>query len=289
MEKIDFVILWVDDTDPDWLSLKSKYDDNKTGYYGSSDIRYRDWNNLKYLFRGIEKNAPWVNKIYFITWGHLPKWLNTNHPKLQIVNHKDYIPEKYLPTFNSNTIELNLHRIPDLSEHFVLLNDDTFIIKKTEVSDFFRDGKPSDQFVLNAILPSPENPVIPHTNVNNTRIINKYFNKNKVIKENFTKVFTPRYGLKSIRTLLLSPWNKFVGFANPHLLQAHLKSTFELLWEKEYEELDATCLNKFRKYNDVNHWLMRYWNMCSGNFVPRNNQYGQYFNIPEKKKKLLII
>ena len=29
--------------------------------------------NLKYWFRGVEKFAPWVNKIYFITYGHAAK------------------------------------------------------------------------------------------------------------------------------------------------------------------------------------------------------------------------
>lgn len=35
-------------------------------------IRYRDWENLKYWFRGVETFAPWVNKVYFITYGHIP-------------------------------------------------------------------------------------------------------------------------------------------------------------------------------------------------------------------------
>ena len=35
-------------------------------------------------------------------------------PKLKLVSHKDYIPAEYLPTFNSNVIELWLHKIPEL-------------------------------------------------------------------------------------------------------------------------------------------------------------------------------
>ena len=85
--------------------------------------RYRDWEILKYLFRSIENFAPWVNNVYFVTCGHLPAWLNTECPKLQIVSHKDFIPEKYLPTFNSHSIEWNFHRIKNLSEHFVYFND----------------------------------------------------------------------------------------------------------------------------------------------------------------------
>ena len=58
------------------------------------DIRYRDWDNLQFWFRGVEKFAPWVNKIHFVTYGHLPKWLNVNNKKLNIVNHKDFMPER---------------------------------------------------------------------------------------------------------------------------------------------------------------------------------------------------
>ncbi|WP_331836427.1 hypothetical protein [Erysipelothrix piscisicarius] len=69
----------------------------------------------------------WVNNVYLITYGHLPDFLNVDHPKLKIINHTDYIPSDYLPTFSSHTIELNMHRIEGLSEHFVYFNDDMFL------------------------------------------------------------------------------------------------------------------------------------------------------------------
>ena len=66
----------------------------------------------------------------FVTWGHLPKWLNIDNEKLVIVNHQDYIPEKYLPTFNSNVLDLNMFRIPGLSEQYINFNDE-YICNKT--------------------------------------------------------------------------------------------------------------------------------------------------------------
>ena len=129
--QIDFVITWVDGNDPEWIREKEKYSQNNAG--DNREIRFRDWGILKYWFRSIEKFAPWVNKIYFITWGHLPAWLNTNNPKLIIVKHEDYIPSKYLPTFNSHTIEWNIHRIKGLSDNFVYFNDDTFLCQKTDI------------------------------------------------------------------------------------------------------------------------------------------------------------
>lgn len=276
---IDFVILWVDGSDPEWLEEKSHFTKNVVKDASSSASRFRDWDNLQYWFRGVEKFAPWVNNIYFITWGHLPSWLNTDHPKLKIINHKDYIPEKYLPTFNSNVIELNIHRIPELSENFVLFNDDMFLINHVNDTDFFKDGKPCDEFVMNVVVPNYNMPIIGHTNLNNTSIINKYFKKKKVIKQNFSKIYRLSYGSGFVRNVALKIWPIFTGFYNPHLPLAHLKSTFEVLWQKETQMLDETSSNKFRTYKDLNHWLMRYWNLCSGNFTVRKKHLGKMFTV----------
>ena len=78
--KIDFVLTWVDCNDPEWQREKAKFQ-GKT--LSDDDImRYRDWDNLRYWFRGVEKFAPWVNSVFFVTCGHYPSWLNLNHPKL---------------------------------------------------------------------------------------------------------------------------------------------------------------------------------------------------------------
>ena len=133
---IDFVILWVDGNDPEWQSEKAKYDSNINDDSNSAS-RYRDWGLLPYWFRGVEKFTPWVNKIHFVTWGHIPEFLKINNPKLNIVKHTDFIPAEYLPTFSSHAIELNIHRIPGLSEKFVYFNDDTFIIRNMDKKAFF--------------------------------------------------------------------------------------------------------------------------------------------------------
>ena len=120
-EKIDFVVLWVDGNDPDFIREKNKYTSNSLQVDNDGDNlhRYRDYGTFNYWFRMVEKHAPWVNNIYLITNGQKPEWLNLNHPKLKWVRHSDFMPEEYLPTFNSAAIELNLHRIEGLSENFV--------------------------------------------------------------------------------------------------------------------------------------------------------------------------
>lgn len=284
--KIDFVILWVDGSDEKWLEEKNRYSPEKVDY--SSDAnRYRDFDNLQYWFRGVEQFAPWVNRIFFITWGHLPKWLDPNMPKLRIVNHKDFIPEEYLPTFNSNTIELNLHRIPDLSEHFVLFNDDVFLINHVRPEDFFVNGLPCDEMVERPVPVSGKRLRIAHTHVNNMQIINEHFSKRKMIRSHFSKLINFRYGRQIFKSLLLLPFQNYVGFLAPHLAQVHLKSTFETLWKEEPEALHTTCSNKFRGLNDVNHWLMRAWNLCSSRFVPRKRGFGRSFVLSDDNRPII--
>ena len=132
--KIDFVITWVDGSDPVW-DMQRQETLRKQGIFvdeslDNSTARYRDWDILKYWFRGVETFAPWSTKFILLTYGHLPKWLKKEHPKLHIVRHEDFIPAEFLPTFSSHPIEWNFHRIEWLTENFVYFNDDMFLIKK---------------------------------------------------------------------------------------------------------------------------------------------------------------
>ena len=113
---IDVVIPWVDPTDKEWQASKNKFlKDLNNDKVDNSENRFRDWDNFKYVFRGIDKFMPWVHKIYLITCGQVPDWMNKEaDDRLVIVNHSDYIPKEYLPTFSSHPIELNLHRIKEL-------------------------------------------------------------------------------------------------------------------------------------------------------------------------------
>ena len=167
MNEIDFVILWVDGNDPAWREefVRTRQAENDD----ASEIRYRDWRNLHYWFRSAERFAPWVRKVHFITWGHLPAWLRRDHPKLHIVNHRDFIPAEYLPTFNSNTIELNIHRIEGLADRFVLFNDDTFLTRGCRPEDFFRRGVPCDMARLSVVQPSS----VGHIIYNDLELINR--------------------------------------------------------------------------------------------------------------------
>ncbi|MGN0536370.1 MAG: Stealth CR1 domain-containing protein [Acutalibacteraceae bacterium] len=286
MENIDFVMIWVDGNDPAWRKEKSLYDGSKDKG-DDTEVRYRDWDNLQYWFRGVEKFAPWVHRIHFVTWGHLPPWLNTENPKLHIVNHKDYIPRKYLPTFNSHTIELNLHRIEGLAEQFVYFNDDMFVTASTVPEDFFKNGCPRDTYAQDCIY-FGKNSAGPF-NGNNMELINSHFDKRQCIRKHFSKWYNPKNGLKRIiKTSVLNIWPWFPGIFYDHLPSNFLKSTFEEVWAAEGEILDKTCMDKFRNPSNCNQWLMKFWQIASGKALPRSMKIGQCFHIKDRNFQELL-
>lgn len=267
-DKIDIIIPWVDSSDPIWQSEFEKFTEgNAPG--DSRLIRYRDWGLLHFLFRGIEQFMPWVNKIHFVTSGHLPEWLDLTNPKLNWVKHSDFIPSDYLPTFSANTIELNLHRIEGLSEKFIYFNDDMLVLKPVSSKRFFRKGLPCDLGVMTA---KPSDGGVIHMAINDLDIVDKHFNKRKQMLRHFSKWFNLRYGVGILNNILLSPWRDFSGFIDPHLPNAFLKSTFEEVWAVESDALDKTCRARFRTNDDVNQWLFRYWQLAKGSFIPLNTR-----------------
>lgn len=270
---IDFVVTWVDGNDSDFLAEKRKYsgkneqENNET----NGDCRFRsETDMLRFWFRGVEKYAPWVHKIHFVTCGQKPDWLDESHPLLNLVNHQDFIPEQYLPTFNSNTIELNFHRIKRLTEQFVLFNDDMYLLKPVAPEFFFKDGAP----VLDTDLRYPR--YVSCMNwcrhlFNDYCLVNMRFDMRKSIWEHRRKWFNLKeLGFKRTRqNLTCYIANKTLPVGNyGHLALPHLKSTFEEIWSRDGKILDACCQHRFRTDDQQNQWLCCAWNQAKGKFYP---------------------
>ena len=133
---MDAVITYVDGNDPFWKADYQKYTNVPI-----MDKRFRDWGTLKYLLRGIDKYMPFIDNVYLVVShpSQVPSWADQEN--LRIVLHKDIIPAEFLPTFNSNPIEMHLHRIDGLSEEYLYFNDDLFPVAECSSEDFFRNGK----------------------------------------------------------------------------------------------------------------------------------------------------
>ncbi|MBR1707157.1 MAG: hypothetical protein IJ721_10300 [Bacteroidales bacterium] len=132
---MDAIITYVDGQDPLWLE-----DYRALLHEPVMAKRFRDWGTLRYLLRGIETHMPFVENVYLVVAreSQIPSWASD---ALKVVLHRDIIPAEYLPTFNSTTIEMFLHRIPGLSERFLYFNDDMFPVMDCREDDFFVDGK----------------------------------------------------------------------------------------------------------------------------------------------------
>lgn len=285
-EPIDLIIPWVDDTDPEWNQLRLQYSKeiNSIQIKSNSIIRFESWNNLKYIFRGIEKCMPWINKVFLVTCGQIPSFLDVECPKLKIINHKDYIPEEYLPTFNSNTIEINYHRISELSENFILFNDDLFPIQPIKESYYFRNNQICDEAVERALCPNiqeSDSHMNMYRAVNMMIIINKYFRKRDVQRNNWRKWYHIGYGKRLIRTIALSHFYDFDYFSIPHMAVAMKKSVIEKIWNLEPEVMDLSSRNRFRNYSDISQYIFRFWKLCEGDFFPRRTK-GLYVNVTDE-------
>lgn len=270
---IDAVVLWVDDSDQNWLTKKNKYAGNK---FLNAENRYRDLGTFEFWFKLVQKNAPFFRKIFLITDKQVPKFV-IEDSRVVIVDHTEFIPKQYLPTFNTNVIEMSLGLLDDLSEHFVLFNDDMFLIRPVSRSFFFTpDGLPTDIGVLNILQPTEYFTKLPF---NNLVLLNENFNKKSVLKKNFFKFFNLKYGVRNLQTLLTLPYSSITGFHEHHQPQGYLKSNF-LKMEERYPSLFSELrTHKFRTSDDYTEWLIREWNILEGNFEPRSPETGAVVTI----------
>lgn len=291
--KIDFVITWVDEADPIWCKEKletlKKQGKAAEEMIDNSTSRYRDWDILKYWFRGVEKFAPWVNQIHFVTYGHVPDWLNEKHSKLHIVKHEDFIPQEFRPTFSSHPIEWNFHRIEWLTENFVYFNDDMFLIKKVSPEDFFRDERPVDMLALQPDVANADDQIMPYVYLNNAMVLAKYFDKRENMKKQPGAYFHPGYPLMYFGyNLLEMAFPRFTGFYTVHGPSPLKKESYRFFWKNEEELLHHVCCHPFRHKEDISQYVLREYQKLSGNFVPKNiHKFCRYFNLQPENPELV--
>ena len=193
--QIDYLFPWVNPLDIEWQKAyaKAKGEDIK-----QNDPRFRDLGWLKYMLRSLDKNMPWLHKVHIIlaSPSQVPDWLNTN--EVNIIYHKDFIPENYLPVFNSSTIEVFLPKIECLSDYIIYGNDDLFAINHTEPTDFFtEDGIPK---IFYREFKNPkgkffqmckrDSDLVKHTNIDDTYIKQEHLNVSwtkSALKEVYSK------------------------------------------------------------------------------------------------------
>lgn len=275
---IDAVILWVDGSDEKWLVQRAEYLTGREQDAGRN--RYRDWGTLKYLFRGIEKYAPWMNRVFLVTCGQCPDWLNTECPKFRLVTHSDFLEPENLPTFSSRAIDLNLWKIPELSEHFLYFNDDMFLTACVRPDDFFKKGLPRDVFSERPAFPG--NIVYNTSLLNNMQVLYRHYPRRVTLRALRSKVLNPKYGALFFYNLMwyIMPFQKFCGVYMNHLPMAYCKSHMQKVWERDPEIFELTSGHRFRDSSDVNQFIYNADSLLSGEFYPTNmNRQGKIYTI----------
>jgi len=227
VKDIDLVYLWVDGSDPEWLRKKQqawnyyKADEpeNSTGRYVSND-------EIKYSLRSIEKHLPWIRKIFIVTDNQIPSWLNSDNSRIQIIDHKDILPEIALPCFNSSIIEMFIYRIPGLSEKFLCANDDTFVNADLLQSFFFtEDGLPIIRFQY------------------------QFAHKTEIRLKKLLKIPINNYRLSIYNSynLIKNKYGKHYQGVSHHNIDAYKKQIFKEVVEVVFkDELSSVLPNHFR-------------------------------------------
>lgn len=238
--KIDFVFPYVNPNDINWQNDYKKYK-NVTNF--EKNERFRDFSLLKYIFRSIEDLAPFINNVFLLvsSESQVPSFLNKSCPKLKIVTHDQFIPKEYLPAFNSNTIEMFISNIPNLSEHFIYSNDDFMFLNESNVEDFFSsDGK-----IIKLAYSFKQGKVttlFQSCCKNTFDVVSKLFDDKKISNKDY----------KYIR--------QFHGAASPRLL-SDCKECYTLL-----ESKIKKSISRFRNLEkNYNQYLFGYYSLFKGN------------------------
>lgn len=251
---IDIVYTWVDGDDPVWREKRYKYMPSlPNGEVPNhlSDARWRQENELMYSLRSVEMYAPWVNRIYIVTDGQCPTWLNRNHPKIRIVDHSEIFPADALPVFSSHAIESRIYCIPGLSEHFIYGNDDTYFSSLTRPEDFFNaDGTPI------------------------VRVMKARFNRERA--RNGGNYYRIIYRMQS---LVEEHWGKLVCHKPHHNFDAYRKRDFETCVARMPEQWRATTYNRFRTNDDMQRCYVDYYAVAAAGATLRKvNRYNRINN-----------
>lgn len=147
----DAVFLWVDGNDPKHQKKRSQYEKSERSATlhrnAMLPTRFKDNNEIWYAINCLRKNANWVNRIFLVTDEQIPIWLNEATAKrleISTIDHRVLFRDhlEHLPIFNSSSIETIIHKIPDISNEFIYLNDDFFIINPTTKNDYFSADVP---------------------------------------------------------------------------------------------------------------------------------------------------
>ena len=253
---IDIVVAYVDNKDKVWQKTYIDYcvkTNQRMKIVEMKTIRYEDSVCLlPYQLKLIKKNMPFINNIYLLLSNveQKPKDLPSD---IKVVLHKDFIPYKFLPTFNSCTIEMFLWNIPNLSEKFIYANDDMLPIRPLKETDFFEKDKVKLEFLERNIRET--NTMYRHQCLNSyNNVLGKLdmtYNKEDfiapihsftpMIKSHCIEIYNLmereiKYNISGFRNYF--NYNQYIFPLYEHFKYGSLQSTIDFLYTQLKEDID---------------------------------------------------
>jgi hypothetical protein len=267
---IDAVFTWVNGNDEKHKDKLRKFVSKEV--LNSKDLRTKldQDNEIEFAVKSILKYAKFVRNIFIVTDNQTPDFLKDiekakkEYPTVFIVDHKTIFEgyHQYLPTFNCLPIESLLYKIPNLAEHFLYLNDDFFLLRETNVSDFFMNNKPVIRGFWTNFYED-----IWYKKVQ--KIVYKFFDKES--KEN---IYGFKKGQQNIAKIL--GFKKYVRL--DHTIAPLRKSTYNNYYIKNPEILGLNIKHRFRHPEQyTNQALANHLEIKKDNFVLKNDYQLVYF------------
>lgn len=221
--QIDAVYTWVNMNDPNWVNKYKKISGKKP-----DTNRYKDYGELEFSVNLLLKNCNFIRYIFIVTDNQIPNWYEQNkYPNVKIIDHSQILgSECHKPTFKSDAIESYLHRIPNLSELYLYLNDDVFIGNKCNIHHFIdkRNNLPITRF--------------------------KYCELNNSLKQRLlfgTSSFARGIPLVNAVNCIKRKYGKHYNLAPIHQAVILRKSMGELAWKLFPRELTESVKRPFRQ------------------------------------------
>lgn len=145
---VDAVITWVDGNDRAHAEKLARHFSslNMERPNEAASCRFNQCGEIDYCVASLLRFAPWVRTIFIVTDGQTPPIVKQLEQtlfasKIRLVDHSEIFQglENCMPTFNSLAIESVLWRIKDLTDNFIYLNDDLFLIRPVSHEHFFQN------------------------------------------------------------------------------------------------------------------------------------------------------
>ena len=223
-------VLWQED----FKKVNSRFDVNSIHDF----VRFRSWSLEELLIRCVKRNMPFVRTIYIVLARESQKKDWMDQEGVRVVYHREFIPERFLPTFNSCAIEMFLDKIPGISDRFIYGNDDMFPLTELSERDFFEGDVPCQHC---GFKPMPDNP--------------NAFHKLCLAGLNFV---ASEFGLRYTDVILKCG----------HGLTPLTKNTCEWLWHRGRKEIEDS-ISPFRTAKNFSQWIFPWWHHLSGNYIDR--------------------